>query len=319
LGGSLVTGMLPTVIIARWFRRDIGKANGVFSMGMGIGGVVVPVVVSLIDRITWQDTLLYSAIGFLLLGIPLSFVFRSRPEDYGMVPDGLRTATTSTKSRPAPDYGFSTSVKDVLKARAFWYLNVISVFQMSTIATVTMFIVPYLTNLGMPRATAGMVVSLFTILSLFTRIPLGMSADVFKKKYVIAFTISLLIIGMFTFWLIDGESPFWLILLFSITYGVGMSGINALRPPILAEYFGTGNFGTIFGLNSISVTIGGVVSTPLAGWVFDYYGSYKPFWLGLAIFAIVALFLILTIPPPRTRARAIPAPQAESLKASKSG
>lgn len=301
LGGSLVTGILPTVVIARWFRRDIGKANGVFSMGLGIGGVLMPVVVAVVDKITWQTALMYAAAGFLVLGVPVAFVYRSRPEDYGLVPDG-KAAAGAVRSRPTPNYDFSTTVRQVLRMRAFWYLNVISMFQMATIATVTMFIIPYLTDLKMPRTTAGMVVSLFTVLSLFTRIPLGMAADVLRKKYVIAFTIGLLFIGLLAFWRIDGSSPFWLVLLFCVTYGVGMSGINALRPPILAEYFGTRNFGMVFGLNGVSLTVAGIVSTPLAGWVFDRYESYKPFWLGLVVFAAVALVLMLTMPPPRQSA-----------------
>jgi len=301
LGGSLVTGILPTTVIARWFHRDIGKANGVFFMGLGIGGVLVPVVVKIVDTITWQTTLMYASIGFLVLGIPLSFVFRSRPEDYAMIPDGKPPAP-GNKSRPTPDYSFGTSVTQALKMRSFWYINIISVFQNATIATVTMFIIPYLTNLDMPRQTAGMVVSLFTFISLFSRIPLGMAADVFSKKYVVAFTLVLLVIGLYVFWMIDGRSPFWLVLVFCITYGVGMSGIMALRAPLQAEYFGTQNFGTIFGLNSISVTIGGVLGTPLAGWVFDTYHSYKPFWLGLVVFALLAVFFMLTIPPVPKRA-----------------
>ena len=79
LGSSLVTGILPQTVIARWFRKDIGKASGLFYMGAGIGGVAVPLVVKIIDKLSWQTTLLYAAIGFLVLGIPLSFVFRSRP------------------------------------------------------------------------------------------------------------------------------------------------------------------------------------------------------------------------------------------------
>ncbi len=77
LGSSLAIGMLPQTVIARWFRRDFGKANGIFYMGVGLGGVLLPVVVKIIDRLSWQTTLLLSAIGFLVLGIPLSFVMRS--------------------------------------------------------------------------------------------------------------------------------------------------------------------------------------------------------------------------------------------------
>jgi MFS family permease len=298
LSSSLAVGILPTAVIARWFRQSLGKANGVFYMGLGIGGVLVPLVVTMIDKLGWQKALMFGAIGFWVLGIPLSFVFRSRPEDYGLLPDGEKPDAVGAKGlRPAHRYDFGTSVKEALKMRAFWHLNIISLFQMAALGPMTMFAMPYLTDLGMSRPSAGMVISLFTLVSLFVRIPLGMLADVFKAKYVIAFTLGLLGIGLFVFWLLDGQSPFWLILSFGITFGVGLSGIMVLRPPILVEYFGTKNFGTIFGLNSIVITIAAVLSTPLAGWVFDTYHDYKPVWLALAIFSVVAVIVMLTIPP----------------------
>ena len=37
LGSSLAVQMVPTVVVARWFKHDIGKANGVLAMGMGLG------------------------------------------------------------------------------------------------------------------------------------------------------------------------------------------------------------------------------------------------------------------------------------------
>ncbi len=93
LASSLVVGVVPITVISRWFKRDIGKANGLFYMGVGIGGVLIPVLVKIIDKLSWQTTLLYAAIGFLVLGIPLSLVFRSRPEYYGLLPDGKAADT----------------------------------------------------------------------------------------------------------------------------------------------------------------------------------------------------------------------------------
>lgn len=297
LGSSLIIGILPTTMIARWFRRDIGKANGIFFMGLGIGGAMVPLIVNLIDKLTWQTTLFYAAIGFIALGVPLAFIYRRRPEDYGLIPDGKTTLVNGVI--PAIKYNFGTGIKEALQMRAFWHLNLVSLFQNATIITVTNFIIPYMTDMHMSRQDASMIVTIFTLVSLCSRIPFGMSSDVFKKKYVLSLTLGLLAVSLFTFWAINIPGPFWVILLFCITYGLGMSGINVLRAPIQAEYFGTKNFGTIFGLNSISTTIGSVASLPLAGWVFDHYQSYKPFWFGLAVFAVIALIAMLTIPPPR--------------------
>ncbi len=294
-GSSLVIGILPQTVIARWFRKDFGKANGLFYMGAGLGGVAVPLVVTMIDRITWQTTLVYAAIGFLLLGIPLAFVIRSRPADYGLLPDG-KASDAASGSGPARASDFGTGVKEALKMRAFWHLCVVTLFQNATVSTVMLYGMPYLTGFGMDRATASRVVMLYTLASLFTRIPLGMLSDIFKKSYTVALSVALQSAGLFVFWLIGSTSPFWLILLFAITYGVGLSGVMALRAPILAEYFGTRNFGTIFGLTSVFVTLASVVSPPLAGLIYDTYHNYKAWWLVLVAFGVLALIAILTIP-----------------------
>jgi MFS family permease len=151
----------------------------------------------------------------------------------------------------------------------------------------------------MTRTAAATVTTLFTLVSLFVRLPLGMLADRIRKSYCVAISVGFQAIGAFCFWLLSGSSPFWMVMLFAINYGIGLSGIMVLRPPILAEYFGTKNFGTIFALEGIFITLAGIASQPLAGWVFDTYQSYRPLWLGFAIFGLVALIVILTIPAPK--------------------
>jgi MFS family permease len=295
LGSSLVTGILPQTVIARWFRRDIGKANGLFYMGVAIGGVLVPVVVKIIDKLSWQTTLLLTAIGFLVLGIPLSFVIRSRPEDYGLLPDG-KAPDAAMGSRHVQLYDFGTTVKEALKMRAFWHLCVVALFQNATVSTIMLYTMPYLTSLGMDRSTASTVVMLYLLVSLFTRIPMGMLSDIFRKSYVIALSVGMMGVGLFLFWLIDGTSPLWVILLFAIVYGFGVSGMMPLWAPVLSEYFGTKNFGTIFGVTSIFIALASVASPPLAGWIYDTYHDYKVWWLVLVAFGILALIAILTIP-----------------------
>ena len=304
LASSLVTGVLPVVVISRWFRKDIGKANGLFYMGVGIGGVLVPVVVKIIDKLGWQTTLLYAAIGLVVLGIPLSFVFRSRPEDYGLLPDG-RASDATKGSKYGQAYDFGTGVKEALKAWPFWYLGVMNLCHASCISALMLFAMPYLTNLGISRATASMVVSLYTLVSVFARIPMGTLSDIFRKTHVVALSVTLQGVGLFIFWLIGGPSPFWLILLFGIIFGLGLGGASPLRAPALVEYFGTKNFGTIWGLSTIFMTVGNVVSPPLVGWIYDTYHDYKVCWLGLVAFNVLALVMMLTIPLAKKRTEGV--------------
>lgn len=303
LGSSLATHMLPTTLITKWFRRDIGKANGVFFMGAGIGGILVPLVVKIVDKLSWQTTLFYAAIGFLVLGILPSVVFRSPPEDSGSSPGGKVAGVTTEASRTR-NSEVDTGVREALKTRAFWQISLVFFLQSIRIGPMMLYMMPYLTGLGVDRTTASTFVMLYTMVSLGGRIPMGALADIFKKSYIIATSMGMMGAGLFILSLIDSHSPFWLILLFAIVYGVGLSGEGALRAPIVAEYFGRRHFGAIFGSIMLSTTIGSVVATPLAGWVYDTYGSYQPVLLALIAVAAMGVILILTIPAATTRARA---------------
>jgi len=296
LGSSLAAFMVPTTMVARWFRRDVGKASGVLAMGVGIGGVLLPLLVKMIDTYGWQNVLIVLAVGICVLGIPISFVFRSRPEDYGLTPDG-KPQDDLKGSSSLRVYDFSTGVKEALKMRAFWYIGIALMFQMAAMAALTVHIMPYLVSIGMERSLAGMVAMLVPLASLATRIPSGFLTDIFKKKYILALSCGLIGVGSFLFWLTDGSS-FGLTLLAAITLGCGAGGAIPSRVPILREYFGTKNFGVIFGLISIFITIGLISSPPLAGWVFDTLGVYDPIWLILGGVAMLGAIVILNLPSP---------------------
>jgi len=63
LGSSLATSMVSQALIARWFRKDIGKASGIFYAGTALGGVLVSAVVRTVDTYGWDLTLLCASWG----------------------------------------------------------------------------------------------------------------------------------------------------------------------------------------------------------------------------------------------------------------
>jgi len=294
-GTSLATQMVPQTMLARWFRKDIGKASGILAMGHGIGGILLPLLVVMIDTHGWRYAMMVLAIVIWVLGIPLSFIFRDRPEDYGLLPDG-KSPEDKNSSEGTNAHEFSTGVKEALKMRVFWTIGIATLFQLSVMSAGTVHMMPYLTSLGIERSSAGLIAMLVPLVSLAVRIPYGMLADVIKKNYVMAIVIWLLSIGMVIFGFIDGSS-LGLVLLGAITFGLGIGGFATLRTPLVREYFGTKNFGTIFGLNSIFATVGLVAAPPLVGWVYDTMGVYSPAWLGLGALAMVGAVVMLTIPP----------------------
>jgi MFS family permease len=160
---------------------------------------------------------------------------------------------------------------------------------------VVVHIMPYLTSLGMERANAAVVVTIVSVVTLAGRIPFGFLADIFTKKYVAAMSCGLITVALLIFWFIDGSS-FVLVLLFAVTFGIAGAGFVALRPPIVREYFGPKNFGTIYGLWAGFTMLGSVIGPPIAGWVFDTFGFYGPTWLVMSGLTMIGTVLLIIMP-----------------------
>ncbi len=294
LGGSLGMQVVPAVVIARWFRRNTGKAFGIMAAGIGSGGFLVPVVTMMVDTYGWRPFLIGLAISVLVIGLPLSFVFRNRPEDYGTLPDGkLQDDLDDSRSMQTEDV--SMGVKEALKTRAFWSIGIAFMLQTAGGSAVLLHIMPYLESVEIERSTASMVAMFLPIISIPSLLAFGWLSDIYRRNYIIAATMLLSSVGLFLLSIIDGSS-FGLIAGFVIVYGAGFGAQMSLRPPIMREYFGSKKFGAIFGLGSIFITIGAISTPPLAGWIFDTRGVYDPIWLVLSGVCMLGAILILTLP-----------------------
>jgi MFS family permease len=90
-----------------------------------------------------------------------------------------------------------------------------------------------------------------------------------------------------------------MLFLFAAVYGFSHGGFFTVMSPTVAELFGTGSHGLLFGLVLFSGTIGGAVGPVLAGRMFDVTGSYQGvFWI-LTGLALTGLILILMLGPLR--------------------
>lgn len=294
-GSSLSTHMVPNTAIARWFRKDVGKASGIVAMGMGFGGAFVPLVVGLIDTCGWQQAFFLLALGVWLIGLPLCSFFRSRPEDYGLLPDGKPVSGANAPSAQF-DKKPGSPIKKILKMRAFWQIGLVFIIQMSAATTVVTHMMPFLVSIGIERTSAGKIAMLIPIISLFARFPFGMLCDMFVKKHVMALALGLKCSGLFVGFLV-GRGHVELIYLFVTLFGLGIAGVAPIRVPILREYFGTKNFGMIYGMGSVFFTLGLITAPPIAGWVFDTMQSYQPVWLVLAGLSLLCEINVATLPP----------------------
>ena len=150
-------------------------------------------------------------------------------------------------------------------------------------------------SLGMDRSVAAVGVTIISLMGLGMRFLYGVLADIFGAKYMYILSNGITTVGLVLLGFLDGNS-FAMLVLFGVVYGLGVSGAMPLRIPIIREYFGIRNYGSIFGMLSVFTVLGGITGAPLAGWVYDNSGLYFPIWFVFAGLTSLGTMLLLLLP-----------------------
>jgi len=286
-------GVSWAVMVARWFTRNRGRATSLAFMGGAIGGPGVILVAKLVEAIGWRSSVLVLGLGLWMIGIPLSFVARSRPQDYGYEPDGDQAINLAT---PRPN-GIETqgseiqaptmTLREALKGRHFWALVVILGTQQIGMGGLQAHQIAYFQDIGFSPTQAASTVAIAFGVSAIGRLAAGVLTDWTDWRRIF----TAIIIGQMTALLILANvSSFWHALLFSLILGFCHGMMVPIRPIIAGKLFGTANLGSIWGAIDGAVVATGVVGPIYLGWTFDSFNTYVP-----AFYILVAV-LVIAIP-----------------------
>ena len=297
VGMSICSSTVLMTAVANWFNKKIGIATGIMVSGYGFSGLLVPLIVRLIDTYDWQKALTILAVGMLALCLPLSLVVRHKPEQYGYQPDGEveGNLTSGDNSAPVKPAEVNIATRQALKSPTFWHIALSLLCQAMIVSAVVTHIMPYLTSIHVTRASSSLIASALSLVSITGRLGLGWLGDRFDKRRVIASAFAMMCGGLVCLGFASSEA-IWALTPFLILFGIGYGGNNTLRASVISEFFGRGNFGAIHGFVLGIIALGSIVGPPVAGWVFDNWGSYQPIWLVFAGLAVVAILVAITTP-----------------------
>ncbi len=305
LGLSFGTFLIVTTAVANWFVENRSKALSITMAGSGLGGVLVPVVIWLIATTDWRTGLVVVGIGCLAVGIPVSFVMRSRPEDYGMLPDGTRLPEGGEQAQsngPAPRRSalsgeVTMTTREALKSRVFWQLA-IAMGVSGMVISASIHQIPAITSFGISRNVAGFAILGVSIFSVAGRLGSGFFGDRLDKRHVIAVALLFQFIGTVVFAL---TSEIWHLIIFVITWGFGFGASIPVRFALIADLFGRRHYGSIMGTLMTTSAVFGVIAPVLVGWIFDIRGNYREPFALMAFSVLIAIPMILTLGQARVR------------------
>ncbi|MFC1899105.1 MFS transporter [Chloroflexota bacterium] len=298
-GMSTCAGTVMMTAVTNWFHRKAGLTIGIVSSGFALGGLMVPVMTMLIDNFEWRTAMIIVGIGMLVIVLPLSLLVRHRPEQYGYQPDG-RTVDTPEPvviQRTPTVKITNVSTKQALRSRAFWQVAISSMCHSFVVGAVITLMMPYLGNLGISRSVSSMVALVLPVASIIGRLGSGWLSGVIGSRKLYAVSFLLMTVGLFIFGNVTA-GKMWLIILFVTLFSLGWGLSVTTRTILIREYFGRASFGTILGFTSGMMMLGNVGGAPLAGFIFDTFGTFKFAWFGYGILTVLGVILSLTSPLP---------------------
>lgn len=301
IGMSAVSSTVLLTVVVNWFREKVAIATGIVVSGYAVGGILVPIVTVLVDKYEWRTAMIILGLSTLVIVLPLSLLIRHKPEQYGYLPDGNVSSPVVVDESLIS--GRSTKV-DILTReagtrRVFWHIALASMCHMLVTSAVVTHVMPYLTSVGISRSVSSLAAGALALASIGGRLGFGWLGDKLDNRGVTAAGFALMALGLLSFgWLITGWT--WLLLPFIVLFSTGWGGSVTMRASLLREYFGRSRFSKIYGFVTGVAMLGAIVGAPLAGWVFDKWGTYQWIWFVFAGLAVIALVLVATIPRPRS-------------------
>ncbi|HEX6437494.1 MAG TPA: MFS transporter [Candidatus Binatia bacterium] len=295
LGSSLGYNMPISVLIAKVFRERRSLAFGIFRMGPGISGPMVPLVGWMIGLYGWRTAAVISGCVLLAVGLPLACIIR---KIYSQEEAAILTAEHSgadLKHSPHASTEPQFTLKQALRHRSFWLLSVAMGMRHLVTEGVSVHFVILLVDRGWSTEAGSTLLGISALVGAPARIGMGWLGDLLDKRRLVmglllALSISVLLMGY--------TAQAFIFTTCMIVYSLAYGGLAALQEPIRADYFGTRAFATIQGMSRSVVTAGTFLGPIIAGFFYDVTKSYT---IAFGVFAVVSLvatlFMFLAKPP----------------------
>ncbi|NOT56185.1 MAG: MFS transporter [Deltaproteobacteria bacterium] len=275
-GGACLTSLPFASIISRWFTRQRGLALGLMGVGVFLGGMYgPPLVTAIITTVGWRWA--YVTLGLIIwvVAIPIAgFLLIDTPQQKGLQPlgeheGGRETAPASHASHSTQ--GPNLTLAEARKTTAFWCMAVsFSLLSAVSHACITHF-APLLTDQGLSPQQAASALMLLSAMGVLGRVIAGYLVDRLPAHLVAGGLFLGVVIGLLAAF---GADDITLAFVFAAMVGLGFGAETDLMPYLIAHHFGLASFGRIFGWLYGAFAFGGMLGPLLMGKVFDATGSY---------------------------------------------
>ncbi|MEN6617317.1 MAG: MFS transporter [Syntrophorhabdus sp.] len=287
-------------LVQRWFalhRR--GMALGILSAGFGLGfaatGKLYPVIV---NHWSWRYCWYIFGSAALCMIVINIILLRSKPEDTGRAPWGIREGETQVPSaviaKQQSCYG------EILSAKRFWIIAA-SYFSIgATLYMITTFMVDYARyELGFPYDKASFLASMHGMGQVVGVLTLPLLSDFLGRKKTIS--ISNLCIAATIVWIVLAKGNINVLYAGIFFFGIFYGSTFPLYGACGGDYFRKEIIGTVIGAFTPFYAFGAITAHWFGGYVRDITGSFFiPFIVAIVLAVISAVLMSVVKKEPGT-------------------
>lgn len=276
-----------TTVVTRWFNVKRAFAMSIAFTGLSLGGIfVAPFFALSIERGGLASTGPWAAALFFFGIAPVAYlILRGSPEQYQLQPDGGTVASASENKTPVPSVTYAEA-----KRSGFFYAVSISYLFLLGAQVGAVAHLFRLTNLRDGPQTAALSLAFLAGASIAGRL---MSGWLVLKISVRTFALALMAVqgvGLALLSIAEGR----LAILFSVVlFGVTLGNSLMMHPILLADRFGTLEYGRIYSMSQFVAMIGVAGGPAAVGVLYDWSAGYTWAFMATSAMSFIGLMILL--------------------------
>jgi len=291
-GAALSAG---SAVVARWFQTHRGMAIGFAAGGMSAGQlIVIPLASWLVLAQGWRASAMWLGLGLLVLVLPLAaWLVRNTPEERGLRPYGaVGTALTAAQVKAEQQAG-RVSVTEAAQTLPFWLLmGTFFVCGYTSVGMIGTHFIPHALEHDFTPMQASSALGVMGAMNIVGTVGSGWLCDRVGRRWPLAI-----------FYFVRGLSLVFLLYVWnvpSLHFWAALFGLNYIStvPPtttLTANIYGRYSVGELSGWIFFAHQVGAAIAAALAGWVYEWTGSYAPAFVSAALMGFLAAGMTLMI------------------------
>lgn len=282
---------IAQVSVNWWFKKNTGKLMSMFSIGGGLAGIImVQLAAQWIETIGFQRTALIQ--GIFVSGVVILsglFLVSNHPKKYINKSIGDNNLKKDNIKNKTDILVKNKEISSFTKIPEFWMILTASFFISISITGFVTHASVYFQSTGLNVVQAALCVSAYSFARLgfapFYGVIVDKRGPGFSTVIYGSLTASIFFISVFLNGIIGG-------VLVAVFVAASASMAGMLGAISFNKIFGSKDASHLVGFSHAAVNIGGIIGSPLAGYIYDYFGNYNLFMVIAGICMVLTVSLV---------------------------